>query len=129
MRFIEKYVLSCKHILVFFSVFVTTYNSLFTRYDFAIITLKNPFSLETWRVKPICLPYKKSHSNILNKNSITITGWGQTDIKGTLKDRLQYANVEIVPRLKCYRDHLGSILLQGMLKIIWPKSPFRSMTT
>ena len=101
---------------MFFSVFVTTYNSLFTRYDFAIITLKNPFSLETWRVNPICLPYKKSHSNILNKNSITITGWGQTDIKGTLKDRLQYANVEIVPRLKCYRDHLGFIFLQENAK-------------
>ena len=71
------------HILVAES----TKSTMFVSYDFAIITIEEPFSFND-HVNTICLPFGFDLDAIdewLNYKKFTITGWGEIDENGQLR--------------------------------------------
>ena len=82
----------------------STKDKLFVSYDFAIITIKNPFTFND-HVNAICLPFDFDLSAIeewLNYKKFTITGWGEIDQTGQLSKRLQFARMVSIPSKKCF---------------------------
>ena len=85
----------------------STKHELFVSYDFAIITIEEPFK---WlndhdHVNAICLPFGFDFSaidNWLNFEPFTITGWGETNDNGVLSERLQFASMLSYPSYKCF---------------------------
>ena len=90
--------------LIDISVADSTKDKLFVSYDFAIITIKNPFTFND-HVNTICLPFGFDLSAIeewLDYKKFTITGWGEIDQTGELSKRLQFARMVSIPSKKCF---------------------------
>ncbi|KAM7404665.1 hypothetical protein PAMP_011992 [Pampus punctatissimus] len=76
------------------------YDAITSDNDVALLLLSSPFTF-TDHIQPICTPYNVTHEFSLNLSHCFITGWGSTYYKGTMMDRLQEAEVELIDRRTC----------------------------
>ncbi|XP_059189463.1 transmembrane protease serine 11D [Centropristis striata] len=68
--------------------------------DVTLLLLSSPFNF-TDHVQPACTPQNVTHEINLNFSHCFISGWGSTQYKGRLVNRLQEAEVELIDRRTC----------------------------
>ncbi|KAF7209760.1 transmembrane protease serine 11D [Nothobranchius furzeri] len=76
------------------------YNDTTTDNDVALVLLSSPLNFTAY-VQPACTPLSSSHEVSLNFSHCFISGWGSLYYKGSVVDRLQEAEVELIDRQTC----------------------------
>nr|XP_028566776.1 transmembrane protease serine 12-like [Podarcis muralis] len=82
--------------------------------DVALFKLKRPISYSDY-IQPICLPNSTTQL-VADENPCFISGWGNTEEKGTGKFILQEAQVDVIPLYICNRyDWYAGVVSWNML--------------
>ncbi|TKS77549.1 Transmembrane protease serine 12 [Collichthys lucidus] len=91
------------------------YNDVTSENDVTLLLLSSPFKFND-HVQPVCAPHNVTHESNLNFSHCFITGWGSKYYKGSLMNRLQEAEVELIDRRTCNLvDWYNGIITENMI--------------
>ncbi|TMS16413.1 transmembrane protease serine 12 isoform X2 [Larimichthys crocea] len=91
------------------------YDDVTSENDVTLLLLSSPFKFND-HIQPVCAPHNVTHESNLNFNHCFITGWGSKYYKGSLMNRLQEAEVELIDRRTCNLvDWYDGIITENMI--------------